>query len=313
MKPPRIIGLLACFFLLSGQAVPVCAQSDARIISILEKAIAAPEDKVALATRLRELEAELGGRTDVAVGEYARGWIMSHLGRQQESIAAYDRASALNPKLGDAWYNAGVILKEMGRNKEAIEHWKAAIRADPSNVDAAYNIAQFAYDTKDFASALEWFQKVRTLTPEDFSAAKKVLQAQHALALWEDAMVTREEVYRLHRESGDPQVRALKEYCFDQFDVGDLHIFAYETFKPSGEDAALFTFQATRPDSKVWGRVRVVLPGKEPNKAGPCRLEIEVGNGNAVESVQLNELPDYAALKERIRVLTRRHILPIVK
>lgn len=308
----RIICLLTSLFLLSSRAVPAHAQSNERITSILKKAIATPEDKGALKERLRELEVELGGRSNIALGEYSRGWILSHLGRDQESIAAYDRASALNPKLSDAWYNAGVVLKKIGRNKEAIEHWKTALQANPNNVDAAYNIAQLAYDTKDFISALEWFQNVRIFTPEDFGTAKKILQVQYALSRWKDAELTREELFRLHRESKDPKVRALKDYCFDQFDVGELHVFAYETFESSGEDAVLYTFHATRPETKVWGKVRVVLPGKEPKKTGPYLLEIEVEGKVAAEPFQM-EQSGYPALKERIRTLVGKHIVPIVK
>lgn len=94
--------------------------------------------------------------------------------------------------------------------------------------------------------------------------------------------------------------------------MGELHVFAYETFESSGEDAVLYIFHATGPETKVWGRVRVVLPGKEPKKAGPYQLEIEVEGKVVGEPFQM-EQPSYPVLKERIRALVDKHILPIVK
>lgn len=309
----RLTYLLACLLSLCVSAVPARAQNIEHIQSILEKAVAAPKDKDALKERLQELETALGGRTDVALGEYTRGWILSELGRNEESVASYDRATTLDPKMGDAWYNAGVLLSKMGRIQEAIEHYKETMRVDPSHTDAAYNLGQMYYNKKDFVTALDWWQKARTLSPEDFGVVKKVLQAQYALGRWEVADITREEVFRLHRESKDASIRALKKYCFDQFDVDKLHVFAYEIFEPAGEDAVLYTFLATWPDAKVWGEVTVVSPGKEPAKPGPRRLDVKVGGKKSGEPVRLESLPDYPALKERIRLLVRKHILPSVK
>lgn len=309
----RLTYLLACLLALCVSPVPARAQNIEHIQSILKKAVATPEDKDALKERLKELETALGGRTDVALGEYSRGWILSHLGRNEESVAAYDRATALDPKMRDAWYNAGVLLSDMGRIQEAIEHYKESLRVDPSHTDAAYNLGQIFYNQKDFVTALDWWQKARTLSPEDFGVVKKVLQAQNALGRREDAEVTREEVFRLHRESKDASIRALKRYCFDQFDVDKLHVFAYEIFEPAGEDAVLYTFLATWPDAKVWGEVTVVSLGKEPAKPGPHRLDVKVGGKKSGEPVLLKSLPDYPALKERIRLLVRKQILPSVK
>ncbi len=305
--------ILSCLLALCAVQRPARAQDGGRVRAILQKAVAAPKDQAALKERLQEIDTELARNSNLALGHYTRGWILSHAGRNEESVAAYDRATALDPKFGDAWYNAGVVLHGMGRDQEALDRWRAALKADPSNADAAYNLGQVSYNRRDFTAALDYWQRARTLVPEDFGAAKKVLQAQNALARWEDAEITRREVFRLHKESKDPKVRALTEYAFDQFDVATVHVFAYETFEPAGEDAVLYTFRATRPDRKIWGQVAVVRPGQALVKVGPCRLEVKVGKEKVGNDIQLTTLPDYPALKERVRVLVREHILPVVK
>jgi tetratricopeptide (TPR) repeat protein len=310
MKPFHRTPLSIVLLLSLAGAFPARAQNSAAIEAILEKAVAAPKDGAALKERLKELELALAGRTDVAIGEYTRGWILAKLGRKKEAVVAYDRAAALNPKMAEASYNAGCALTELGRTAEAEKRYERTLQANPGFIDAAYNLGQSAYNRKDFAAALGCFQKARTLAPDDFGAAKKVLQAQNALARWEDAEVTREEVHRLRREAKDPSVRALQEYCFDQFDVDKVHVFAYETFEPSGEDAVVYRFAATGPAGRVWGEILVLGSGKAAGKGGATVMQVKVGEKKVGQPVRLKTMPDYPALKERVRSLTRKHILP---
>jgi tetratricopeptide (TPR) repeat protein len=41
------------------------------------------------------------------------------LGRDEDAIASYNQALALDPCHADAWFNKGMILKKMGQSKEA--------------------------------------------------------------------------------------------------------------------------------------------------------------------------------------------------
>jgi len=301
----------ACLLLCLGPALPARAADVAQLRAILRRAVASPKDQAALQRDLKELEVAIGPKSNNAVGEYVRGWLLSHLGRDAAALAAYDRATVLDPKIGEAWYNGGVILHRLGRTEEAIGHWKRALQVDPKNSDAAYNLGQAYYDRKDLKAALDWWQRARALAPGDFDAAKKVLQVQNALAKWEDAKVTRDAVYRLHRLSTDARVRALKEYCFDQFDEGGTHVYAYETFAPSGAGATLFTFRLTHGRAQVWAVVTVVRPGAE--KTLPVRLEVVLHRKPTGEPVLLKTLPDYPALKERIRGIVARLGKPAAK
>jgi tetratricopeptide (TPR) repeat protein len=296
--------LLSVFVFVAAIAAasPARALDRDRVLSILDRAMSTPDDAAALGARLTELEAELGGKTDDAAGEYVRGWILSHMGRPDDGLAAYDRAVAADPKLAEGWYNAGVVLTGLGRKDEAIERFKRAWAVDPKAVDAAYNLGQLLYNRGDFQAALEWWLRAQSVAPDDFGVAKKLVQAHNALGKREEAAAARTEVFRIHRTSRDAAVRGLEDYCFDQFDVGSLHVYAYETFEPSGKDAVLYTFLAATPAGKARGTLRV--RGAASGEGG-VRLEIEGRDEAPGKPVALDELPDYPALKKRIRALMR--------
>jgi tetratricopeptide (TPR) repeat protein len=43
------------------------------------------------------------------------------LKRDQEAIAAYDKALAIDPNIANAWYNKAISLRALGRSAEAAE------------------------------------------------------------------------------------------------------------------------------------------------------------------------------------------------
>ena len=67
-------------------------------------------------------------------------------GQAERALEHFQRALALNPKLGDAYNNMGNALKEIGRFQEAETAYLEAIRLDPSNTGIYVNLA----DSKTF-------------------------------------------------------------------------------------------------------------------------------------------------------------------
>lgn len=39
----------------------------------------------------------------------------------------------------------------------------------------------------------------------------------------------------MRQSSADPGVKNLQDFVFDQFDIGNLRVLAYETFNPTGD------------------------------------------------------------------------------
>ena len=227
------------------------ARAESEGIQILKTVLDKERDKPALEKALVEVDALLVKEPKQADAHYTRGWVLSKLGRADESVTSYDKAFALDKTLADAAYNAGVVLAAAGKKKDAAVRFEKAFAVDPKHVDAAYNAGQTYYDLKQFAKAAQRWEAAAKLAPDDFNAAKKVVQAYMALGKEKEAKAARERVFAIKKAAKDPALAKMKSYVFDQFDVGRYHIYVYEAFDTSGDLAYVYQFQVTLADKPI--------------------------------------------------------------
>ncbi|MFA5033820.1 MAG: tetratricopeptide repeat protein [bacterium] len=64
---------------------------------------------------------------------YDKGWTLGNLGKYEEALEAYDKATILNPNSAVAWCNKAWVLGNLGGYREALECCNKAIRIDSSN------------------------------------------------------------------------------------------------------------------------------------------------------------------------------------
>jgi tetratricopeptide (TPR) repeat protein len=278
-------------------SLPVHAEPDGEAIAILKVAMAKEKDPAALDRALADLEALLAKKPKDADAHYARGWVLSRLGRSEPAVAAYDKAFELDGKLADAAYNAGVVLSRAGKGKDAVVRFDRALAADPKHVDAAYNAGQSYYDAKQFAKAAERWVTASQLAPDDFNAAKKVVQAYMALGKDTDAAKAREKVLALRKAAKDPQVARLKSWVFDQFDVGKLHVYVYEAFDTSGDLAYVWQFQVTEQDRPL-GSVNLETSAVNREQGVPYILGMDKGGTHSSFADKMwKTMPAYRTVK----------------
>jgi tetratricopeptide (TPR) repeat protein len=86
---------------------------------------------------------ETGHPSSVAHLDY--GQALRASGRLGEAIAQYQRAVALNPTSGSAWYNLANGLKAINRPKEAERAYELAIQYLPWKVDAQVNLGNLYF------------------------------------------------------------------------------------------------------------------------------------------------------------------------
>src|SRR5688572_23900491 len=122
----RTLFVLGLVLALAGTAAGDQAKSQA--IEILERAIANQKSKASLAAALTELDGLLAKNPKDADAHYARGWILSRTKKDDDAVAAYDKAFDLDPTLADAAYNAGVVLGRMGNSKEAVVRFERVLK-----------------------------------------------------------------------------------------------------------------------------------------------------------------------------------------
>ena len=94
----------------------------------------------------------------------SKGAALGALDRQDEAIAAYDRALTIDPNGQLTWRNKGLTLELIGRTKEALECLDRALRIDPGYADAWYDMGVLLFNTtKQFVEALRCFEEARRL------------------------------------------------------------------------------------------------------------------------------------------------------
>ncbi len=272
MRPVLVLAAMLLF------STPVSADDkDSEGIAILRVAMEHEKDPAALGESLTKLDDLVKKQPKQADAHYARGWVISRIGKPEDAVAAYDKAFALDKRLADAAYNAGVVLARAGKQKDAVVRFDRALGADPKHVDAAYNAGQGYYDLKQFAKAAERWTTAQKITPDDFNTAKKLLQAYMALGKTAQAAKARDKVFALKKAATDPGLVKMKSFVFDQFDVGKFHIFVYEAFDTSGDLAYVYQFQVTEQDKPI-GSVNLETSAVIREQGVPFLLGMDKGD-----------------------------------
>jgi tetratricopeptide (TPR) repeat protein len=275
---------------------PPAPSLDDQASAIYDRAAAAGDDPAALTAALADIEALAAAHPEHAPSQYVRGILLSALSRPADALAAYEAALAIRPDFSEALYNAGVVLLNLGREDEALDHFDRASAADPTLLDAWFNAGQLLYNRRDYPGALDRWSHGRSAAPDDFDLAKKVLQAQNALGLWDAARATRDDLLRIWHTSSDPAVRGLTDYVFDQFPVGDEWVYAYETLDPSGDLYNVYLFDCTRNDTIVRS-VRLESSAVIREMGHPYILGVQLPDSHTTLPIGFDSLPDYATLR----------------
>lgn len=137
----------------------------------------ASERGLQAAQRAVELDSENGAAWfNLGVG-------LDYSGREQESLAAYERAIAINPR--PIYYNnLGDVYDALGRTGEAISAYQKAIEMDPAYAWPYHNLGQLYAERGEYDVALDYFQqaidhhqsdKDRAVSWDDFGDANAAL------------------------------------------------------------------------------------------------------------------------------------------
>ncbi len=104
------------------------------------------EDNVA------KLPDDAGARNDL-------GNALVEMGRTDEAIEQFRRASRISPGYSDPHQNLGNVLTRMGRDSEAVSEYRLALPGNPRNANVLYNLGRALRKTGDTAGASEAFDR----------------------------------------------------------------------------------------------------------------------------------------------------------
>src|SRR5262245_12536599 len=104
---------------------------------------------------------------DEADAHFRTGVALKQEGKDDEAIAAFEKAVAARPTFGMAWNSLGILYKKKGNVDKAIEAFEAAARQMPKqpNVHANLGMAYFRAGRDD--DALRALETACRLNPKD--------------------------------------------------------------------------------------------------------------------------------------------------
>lgn len=104
---------------------------------------------------------------DRAILEAHLGDAHGAMGQHNEAVAAYDRALALNPKMGLAHMNVGAIHFNEGRLDKAIAHYTKALELLPNEPVLHTNLGKAYVGQGRFDEAIKEFEKALKVNEND--------------------------------------------------------------------------------------------------------------------------------------------------
>lgn len=198
---------------------------------LIEKARTAGKDRAKLEAVLLEIDARLAAK-ESAPDHFLRAQLLDVLQRPKDALAALEATLRLTPDDVEAHHLAGLVAADLGREDDAFTHWSAAANGKPPHPGSAFNAGQYLYNAKRYEEALTMWRITTKVNPDDFDAAKKIVQALNALGRHDDAEAAKSEVKRIFASSTDAGVKRQNEFVIDQLVVDGRQVMIRETITP---------------------------------------------------------------------------------
>jgi Tfp pilus assembly protein PilF len=139
-----------------------------RNLSLLYHVLGRLDDAVAESNEYFRL-APAGTRD--ADAHYNLGVMLAQHGRDQQAIAQYEAALAIDPQLSRALTNLGLIYFCSGQIDRAVALYRRALAADPDFVLAAYNLGLAYVAQQNYLAAVAQLEAVREKDPRNVQAS----------------------------------------------------------------------------------------------------------------------------------------------
>lgn len=115
---------------------------------------------------LDDYEVLLRQHPDDARNWFNLGYVLELLGRWDEALAAFRRASDLSPDLDRAWYGQGLVLIRLQRFDEAIAALKRNTELQPMSPYGWYQLARAHVDSRQPDEAVRIIRHLKGFEPK---------------------------------------------------------------------------------------------------------------------------------------------------
>ncbi|MFN8701431.1 MAG: tetratricopeptide repeat protein [Rhodospirillales bacterium] len=149
------------------------------------------------AETLAAVEKALALEPNYAEAHHLRAVALRHLGRSDDAIAACAKAIALAPKAAYAYNEMGVILAGLERHEEALGHYERALACDPRHLHATHNRGVALRMLGRADEALAAYKQALALKPDFAEAVASLAILQQLLKRPVDAAASYERLLAL--------------------------------------------------------------------------------------------------------------------
>lgn len=179
------------------------------------------------------------------------GKLHERAGRNDAATAALQKTIELDPKKTSAVFSLGTLASARGEHAQAALLWGKVLDIDPDHVEAHWNLGVHHQLRGEAKMALSHFLAAYAKKPHDADVVKKLVQAYYRMEDFDNAAGYRLKLLDLIATSKDAEIRAMKEFCFDQFDVPEGRFFVYESLVKDRPLFYWFTFKLVSAENKV--------------------------------------------------------------
>lgn len=190
------------------------------------------------------------GRTDDAIECYERatdmgsmnlelvfrlGQILLERGDMERAARHFEHAARLVPDNVFVWETTADLLFELGEVEKAIYAYTRVLKLDSRNVRAWENIGMAYQEVEDFGKAQEAFERIVALSPDDTYAMLQLAHGHMALGYPEEALQAYRKVLREEPTNTDA-LRGAVAAAFELGDMVEAEKLAQETLARNAQD-----------------------------------------------------------------------------
>ena len=208
----------AYHFMLGYQAE--LAQNSEQALKEYQAALKADPGALSVKARLASLHFSLGDMPnalryaqEVADGRADDARMLTHMagilasgGRGDEALSVLDRAIALDPEAGDAYFTKGLLLLNLKRPAEAEQAMRAGIARSPENAVGHYHLGRILLESGKVDEAMASFERAITANSA-FEPAYLALASMHEARHDKDRAVAVLKRYLQHVNARNREIR----------------------------------------------------------------------------------------------------------
>ena len=188
---PRALFTLAALLLRAGDSeagslLPRLEQHPAFVggwLAIADALLARGRIEASLAAvgrALRAVAAEGAPDLQVARAHHLQGQVLRAADRDEEAMAAFERATSTGAAPAEAWFSLALLRQDRGDDAEAAAAYRAALRVRPDFHEAALNLGVALGETGRIEAALDAYAHAWRLRPESFGRIAQSLVSGRA-------------------------------------------------------------------------------------------------------------------------------------